>query len=410
MSQIDELLENAERKEIHDDHLWTGTTLKEVYDTFGKWLHIPDKNLLDLCLAVALSRKMSGTPLWVIIVGTSGDGKSELVMSFNNPERSMILHELTPSTLVSGYKEGKERFDLAPELNGKLVLFPDMAQLLHLHPNDKAKVWAQLRELYDGRAGRRTGSSNTPSYENLRVTMLACSTPSIDSQILVFTHLGTRELLYRTDLSQKSDNVKLMDKVLENEKNEDLMRLELKDVVSRFLSTKKVMEDKIPKAVMEKIKAMVTYLRFMRATADTDAYTGELLGAVYPEKPTRALKQLVRLFQCLKSLDMNYSDARALEVLSHVVRSSVLPMRESIMALLFDVGEKLSTSQIANRIRIGKKPAFRQLNILWNMRLVEREEDDFDQRHTCSWCISKEGIAVYSWLNPEPSPKNNKYA
>lgn len=385
--------------EVEDERLWLGGRLQEVYDAFDRWMHIQDKKIIDLTLALALSRKLEGTTIWIILIGPSGDGKSEIVMAFHDNENSVLLHELTPNTLVSGYSEGEKRFDLAPELDKKLVIIPDMAQILHLHPNDKAKVWAQLRELYDGRAGRRTGSSRNKSYEGLRVTILACSTPAIDNQILVFTHLGTRELLYRTDLDRKIDNDALIGKVLENEKGEKIMREELRDAVKSFLAGRKVFDKHpISEEVMAKIKAMVHYLRYMRATADTDSYTGELINIAYPEQPTRSLKQLVRLFRCLKSLDPSYSDGRALEVLEHVVKSSVLPIREGIMMLLKDAKDRMSTSKIAEELRLGKKTAFRELNILWNIKLVERETDEFDPKGTYYWKINEHGKSLMKWV------------
>lgn len=391
------------------EQVWLGAALQEVYDAFDRWLYMPDKSLLDLCLAVALSRKLKGTPIWIIIIGPSGDAKSELVMAFYDgikSETSIMLHEFTSNTLVSGFVERGHNFDLAPQLDGKLVIMPDMAQILHLHPNDKAKVWAQLRELYDGRAGRRTGSSDRPPYENLRITFLGCSTPSIDSQILVFTHLGTRELLFRTELERKAENEKLMCKVLDNEQNEDVMRAELKEAVSAFLKSRKVFDrHPIPDNVMVDIKGMVEYLRTMRATAETDGYTDELINIVYPEMPTRSLKQLVRLYRCLKSLDPAYSDDKALGVLSRIVRSSVLPIRELIMMLLRD-GEELSMSRISDALRIGKKPCQKQLNILWNLGLVDRREElyDFDRRKIEYWKISESGKKVMEWMGKNSVP------
>jgi len=104
---------------------------------------------------------------------------------------------------------------LAPKLDEKFVIITDFAQILSLPPGDRAEIYAQLRDLYDGYAGKTSGMGGNSKYSGLKVTLLACSTPAVDSRILVNQNLGTRELIYRTTCSKNKDL--LMDKCLKNE-------------------------------------------------------------------------------------------------------------------------------------------------------------------------------------------------
>ena len=124
-------------------------SLKTVYDTFDKYLYLPDKRRLDLILAIALSKKELGTPLWLIIVGASGDGKSETVRTLENYPDTIKIDQITPNTLASGKPNTKidkngniieyEPSDTGHKLQNKstLILIPDFAVFSSKSTEDK---------------------------------------------------------------------------------------------------------------------------------------------------------------------------------------------------------------------------------------------------------------------------------
>jgi hypothetical protein len=347
------------------------TTLDDVYKTYNKWVHIKDKKRIDAVLAVALTRDIPGTKLWLILIGPSGDAKSEQLNAFEHCNKVKMIQEFTARTLVNG---NPKVLDLAPQIKDHILLISDMAQILKLHPNEKAQVWAQLRNLYDGYAGKQSGLGKDVFYDNLNITLIAASTPVIDSQILVHQDLGTREFIYRT---KKCDVHKVMNMVIVNEKKEKAMKDELRTVTKGFLENHKYQERKIQDVVLKKLKKYALYLCVMRSAAQIDSYSGELINDVHPERPTRILKQFIRLYNALKSLDSDYSDARALKVIKHIRDSSSFPSRVKILRFLANQF-KHSTKNIAKHCKIGFKTAYRELNVLWNLGIIEREEEEKD--------------------------------
>lgn len=366
--------------------------LVKLTTEFQKYLKLDDTKLMMLhtALAVMLSKQMEGTPIWIIFVGASGDGKSEITVSLDDKINTFMLHEITSNTLVSGFQKSKKvgknyvkiNCDLAPKLDNKVVLIPDMAQILKLHPNEKAKVWAQLRELYDGRASKKTGNMEEQKrYDSLRVTLIACSTPAIDSQILIHQDLGTRELIFRTNTEAEEKHEEgeqtLQDKVWENEGHEDLMRTALKISVSEFLRNRPIKKIDISDEVKKELEAYVEVLRYLRASAEIDSFSGELISLVYPEQPTRALKQLKRLFISLKSLDDDYPDELALQIIGHIVKSSCSFNRWLVLSGLSRYTDRISISTLAQDIKLGTKTIYRELNTLWNLGLIDRTLEQY---------------------------------
>jgi len=384
--------------------------LQDVYSVYQRWLHLESTDRIDLGLAIYLTRKMEGTPIWIIFVGPSGDAKSEQILALRNDETTYLLHNLTSKALVSGNPQVP---DLAPELHGKVVIIPDMAQLLHLHPNEKAEVWSQLRDLFDGYAGKASGLGKRAKYEGLRITLMACSTPSIDAQLLIHQDLGTRELVYRTKVNKKQEE--LMNKCLENEEFEKQMRQEIREVTSKFLQKIEFKRKEVSVECIEEIKKMVYYLTYMRASADVDGYTGELRNIVYPEQPTRVIKQFKRIFLALINLEENYPIDKALRILWHIALSSSFPIRVEVFNRLLTLSQldalnEWTTSHIANDVKIGKKTAQKELYILWNMGLVTRRYEEMNDRYLFEkWRVNLENpltIKLMSSYNSPPSPNS----
>lgn len=384
--------------------------LTKLYSVYRKWLHVEDTNRIDVVLAVALSQKITdGIPLWLILVGASGDMKSVQLNSLIGGN-SYLLHNLTSKTLVNGYRNKAKFPDLAPRLDKKILLIPDMAQILKLPPNEKAELWGQLRDLYDGFAGKHSGMGSTKSYQNLKVTLIAASTPAIDAQILVHQDLGTRELIYRTE-GNENKNL-LMDTCFLNEDNDAQARQELKEATFHFLNLATIQrEDKIKPEILECIKSMAHYVTLMRATAEFDNYTNELRNFVYPEEPTRIVKQLKRLFVCLKSLDKDYPDWKALNILWHVAKSSAFPVRIKVFDFLIqNKGKEFSTTQVAEGLYVGKGTARRDLAVLESLKLIScrrQQMSTYTDRFYEYWTLKPSGNIIHLYNIPLKIKKFN---
>ena len=363
--------------------------LEKLHLIYKNEIYIEDTKRIDVVLAAALSKKMEGIPLWLIIIGASGDMKSVQLNAIRNDD-VYILHNLTSKTLVNGYKDKKEHPDLAPKLNNKIVIIPDMAQILKLPPVEKAELWGQLRDLYDGFAGKESGQGSSAKYENLKITLLAGSTPSIDAQILVHQDLGTRELIYRTKGNKNQD--KVMKKCFENEETEKEVTERLRIATKNFLEKTNIKRDYIKPELLEKIMVISKYISKMRANAEFDNYTNELRNFVYPEEPTRIAKQLKRMYICLMSLSDDYPEERALEILWEIARGSAFPIRVKLMDFFKDKTEgEYSTSQLAEIMQLGKSTIKRECSVLEHLGFItcRREPTTYPDRFYEYWKPSK---------------------
>lgn len=376
-------------------------TLNDVHKVYKKWLHVDDEKRIELGLAVALTRKaVNSPPIWLIIVSPSGDWKSEQINALYEPEHVVKLDRLTSKTLISGSPKVD---DMAPKLKDKLILFSDFASMLKAHPQEKAEIFAQLRELYDGRAGGSYGTGKHSHYENLRTTWLIGSTPAIDRQILIHQDLGTRELVYRPYIDKDQLN-KLKARIIENRYSLPDMRAELREVTTQFLKKTELQQIELKSEVLGVLYALVDYLAVMRANAACDSYSGELLSDVDMERPTRVLQQYVILYEALKSLRPDYPDERACEILRDLTFSSSNPNRSKIFSYLKNFQlDKITTSAIAKALKIGVKTAYSECFALWNLGILNRGEEEVGYKEVKLWSIDMENELTRNLLKIDDS-------
>ena len=357
-------------------------TLKNVYDTFSKYLHITDFDRLDVILATVLSNELPGTPIWMFITGESGDWKTTAVKGLKGWKNVKTLDKITPKTLASGKNKVK---DLGSELadTSTILLFFDMATMSGIDKSAKAEIWTQFRNLYDGYIDYQTGSGVERKYNNCHVTFLGCSTDSLKNEILLNAQLGTRELMYDTS-ADVADNDAKMDAALENEEYEQEMYDDIQESIHRFLRHHHVDRSiGVSSDIKSFIKKEAQRITVLRANQATDYKHGELINRVRPEVPTRVVKQLKRIYMCLKSLDKDYPDEKARRIISHIVDSTGNEVRQRIMKMMQKKAEEWYTVEdIRHGIRIGRDAVKRQMEMLWSMEVVDMR---IEERNIGGW-------------------------
>jgi len=203
----------------------------------------------------------------------------------------------------------------------------------------------------------------------------------------------------------------MMDYAMRNEEEEESMKKELKDITQRFLKDKRVIKRELILEEEEDLKNIAEFISIVRATAEIDSYTNELRNLVYPEQPTRVVKQLKRIYISLMSLENNYDSKRAFQILWHLAKSCAFPIRISIFEhfvrnfFITNKVKEYSTSQIANLLKLGKKTAQRELNILWNMEILEKYEKDEGNRWqpTEYWKIDLSNKFIQNYIKYLPN-------
>ncbi len=76
--------------------------LRDVETVFRRWLYLPDLRPLLALLGTFAANQLDGDPVWLLLVGPPGSGKSELLGSIAGLPNVHPTATLTEAALLSG--------------------------------------------------------------------------------------------------------------------------------------------------------------------------------------------------------------------------------------------------------------------------------------------------------------------
>lgn len=96
-----------------------------------------------------------------------------------------------------------------------------------------------------------------------------------------------------------------------------------------------------------------------------------------------------------------------MNIIKHIAKSSAFPLRIKIFEHLIGTLNEFSTSQIAERLHIGKSTAQRELAVMWNMNLVScrKQETNYPDKFYDYWKINQNHPFIQKLLKESSTTK-----
>jgi len=298
-SEAVDIGEEANAKPKRESSWTKPATYQEVVGVFDKWLYLDNHQGIEITLAVALSQRVQGDPVWMFLIAPPGGGKTETIVPLAGHEDTYMTSSVTTHALISGatYKNGADP-SLIPKLDGKVFLIKDFTAILSMRDADKDEIFGILRDAYDGRCGKDFGTGVRREYES-RFTILAAVTPRIYEIATQHQSLGERFLKFcMGDNIRHTHEEDIIGQAISNIKSDEQMKWELTDVVTSFL-TYEYDDDEIPTLSPKYIKRIIALAKFaarLRGTVSRDRFRHDILIArPSAEIGSRVGKQLAKL-------------------------------------------------------------------------------------------------------------------
>lgn len=322
--------------------------LPDVIEVFRRWLHLPDVGALEAVLAALVANRLPGDPVWLMLVGPPGGGKSELLSA------AVGLHDVHPVATVTeaALLSGTPKREVTAGSKGGLlrvigdygiILCKDFGSVLSMNRDARASVMAALREVYDGSWTRHLGADGGRSLHwEGKVGMIVGCTPTIDSHHSVMGSMGERFVLYRFETA---DGDKQVDRALDHVGHEHEMRAELGAAVERFIGGL-YLPSSLPKlapAEADRLKALATLAVRCRSAVERDNYHRDIELIPEPEAPGRLALVLARLLGALDLMGVEHDESW--RVVAKVALDSMPALRRAVLhELLGSTGERSTTS------------------------------------------------------------------
>jgi hypothetical protein len=348
--------------------------IEELRKRLAKWLSIPqeDEDLIDFCLAVYKSHQIPGDPLWGIIIDASGGGKTELLRAFRKRQDAYFLSGLTEKTLVSGYRDPKNKAkdpSLLPELNGKVLIIKDLSPLLSMRRESRNAIISQLRDAYDGFTDQGRGNLGKVAYES-RFSLLTAATLAIERADTVDQELGERFIKFRCRGDASRSKVR---KAIRNIGSDDTMRSDIELTISDFLNNlPPIGEIPIPEPLQEQLVELSDFTAKARSHVTRDR-NGDLQYFPKPEVGTRLGKELGKLLLTLAAVrGKPEPDEEDFATVQRVAEDCLPPNRLRVIGALRYSREPIIQAEVERATKLPHKTTDRVLDDLQVLGIAEK--------------------------------------
>lgn len=370
--------------------------------TYHKWLELPDDDVVLAALASVAANLLPGDPFWMLLVGSPGSGKTEVI----NPLDALPYVHAAATLTEAGMLSGTPRKEQAKDAKGGLlrsvgdfgiIMSKDFSGVLSMNRDARAATLSALREVYDGSWTRHVGSDGGRMLAwRGKAGFVGAVTPSIDAQHSVMGALGERFTFYRVHVDDPKAQAR---RRLANRGRERQMRAELVDAVCDVLD--RVDRHAAPRPLdVGEINMLVDLAAFVvsaRTAVERDGYTRDVTLMPSVEAPGRLVGALGALVTGLEAIG---ADAAAVwRIVLKVGWDCIPDLRHRVLDAVH-AERDATAAQIMTITGIPKTTCDRTLEDLVLLDLVQR--DKRADYATSPWWYALTDHAIADWpASPE---------
>lgn len=359
--------------------------LGDVLAAFDEFLLMPDRGAILAALSGIVSNYATGDPVWPLLVGPPGCGKSEIVSSVARAPGIWPLSSLTPQTLLSGFeqtRDGKPASLLFQIGEFGVLAFKDLTTVLTMHREARSQIIGQLREIADGRTEKSFGNGLRLEWEG-KLGLIAGVTPIIDEQHSFLAVMGERFLLYRLPEVSRADITR---RSLARRGHEPELRKRIQTTVATFLGQfQNCGRLELPGGFTEPLVALSDIVTRARSGVARDGYSRDLLYLPEPEAPTRLAKQLAQLGAA--ALAIGVDETETWRLIRKAGWDSVPAVRCSVLDCLAKRDEAALLAEVQEETGLPDRTVARVVEDLVALRLARRWKD------SGKWYVKESPIA-----------------
>lgn len=204
----------------------------KLFSTASYWFHNPDPIGIRATLAVPAALHLSQACTWLMIIGPSSSGKTELHFPLARAYPTVIetADVNVPGLLSLGRGHKGEGVLKRVGIKG-LWLIKDFSSIISMREEKRNELLAAMRQIFDGSWSRDTGRGREP-WTGV-VNIVAAATPAIERAYKVNQELGSRFIHIRLP-RPSGDGVR--DKATRQAGKKRKMEAELKSVAQELLA------------------------------------------------------------------------------------------------------------------------------------------------------------------------------
>jgi len=359
---------------------------QSLIKTVRQYMHLNNLEIaLRVLLATYIANQLEGFPVWLLIIGASSGGKTELLNLLYEQSGVIFISSLTAQTFASGYKSkkgGASLLEQLPRYQVAVLVLKDFGSILELQKDKRAEIVAQLREIADGQYTKKFGTGDTVEWSG-KLALMCASTTAYEMYSSVIQVLGERFLIFKL-LPSATDQKLIARKALEADQKE-LQKQLARDIVKTIFSIvdygQKV---QIPSEINDALVNLSVFVATLRSGVIRNSYTHEILYVPEPEAPARIVQQFAQLLKGLVLLRGNTVATKAdYEVILRIGLDCIPSQRMGAIEYLVEHGS-IDSTDLSGILGASEQTALRVLQDLRALGVLELSSNKK------SWALSSQ--------------------
>ncbi len=348
--------------------------LKDLIKAYQDVFYIEDTSIIPLLCSVVLSNYMQGDPIWLMVIGGSSSGKTELINALSDVKTCKQLTSITPNTLLSGMRpiKGQETSLLLQWGARFTILFKDFASILSMQKDDLTQIMAQFLQLFDGELTKQTGNGAKLTWRG-KANVIAASTEKIHVMEQKFAATGVRFIFFTLPLQDRIKTTKRSAQIAHKLPGlREKIREEFTEYIEHMIPTVTGTDWEIDDAISDKLIEAADFATIARSPVERD-YRGKMEMVLSTEFPMRLSNQLHNLARAEMAQNGGILSEQSASNLYKVALDSIPKGRRLVLRELSKYDET-RTKALALALRFETERIRMWLEELNWLGLVERAE------------------------------------
>jgi hypothetical protein len=364
--------------------------LDTALGVFRKWLYLDDPAPVIATAAAVVANRAQGVPVWLLIVGPSSCGKTEVLSALFGLEPIVPASTITEAALLSGTpskQRGKAATGGLMRQVGEfgILVCKDFTSVLSQNSDTAKLAMGALREVYDGRWDRPIGADGARvlHWEG-KCGFIAGVTPAYDRFASIVNTLGDRYLLLR--VAPVNGDLQ-MDAALARGNRDAQMRAELTEALHGLIAAVGTgYTGALSDASAGRLKRLAGYASRARTAVERDHRTGRIEVLPEPEAPARVLLAMRQLLGGMQTIGAD--DATCWDVLGRISLDCPPRIRLPMTRTLVGEQDWLRTAELAETVGVSTKAAAWVLDDLALLGLADKKKKSAADNSPLMWRAS----------------------
>lgn len=394
-------------------------TLEELKERVRKYIYLEDEAMLEVFLAANIANRLKlGNPVWLLLVGPSSSGKTQLIRPLALSDERFIhsVDELTENTFLSG-AQGKvgEEMSLLKRIGSHGILaISDLTVLFSMNSETLHAILGKLRAIYDGELSKSTGNKSQIVKWKGYLGVIGASTPSIYAGFEQVSDMGERFLCYRMHPYNETEAAWL---ALTRGKHGREMDEDIAEVFREYIKKTVTLagSDESPLGRADRIvltddikRELIRYALFaerLRTQTAIDRFTKDIERIPIPAMPARTVQQLSCIAKALFIMKGELSE-KDMHTLAWIGWSLANEEKRAVLGIIAKYITTVTETTIANTLGLETHVTRSILQSLAASGVIKREKKDKNMQFDWSLQLEPELVRLFTGSRAELIDEN----